>query len=81
GREKFELETALHKALEREELVLHYQPKVDVRGARMVGAEALMRWQRGGQLVSPGEFIPLAEETGLIIPMSEWAIREALRQA
>ncbi|HWP20441.1 MAG TPA: EAL domain-containing protein [Burkholderiaceae bacterium] len=81
GREKLELETALHKALEREELVLHYQPKVDVRGARMVGAEALMRWQRGGQLVPPGEFIPLAEETGLIIPMSEWAIREALRQA
>ena len=81
GREKLELETALHKALEREELVLHYQPKVDVRSARMVGAEALMRWQRGGRLVPPAEFIPLAEETGLIIPMSEWAIREALRQA
>ncbi|NKI93068.1 EAL domain-containing protein [Rhizobacter sp. SG703] len=81
GREKLELESALHKAIERNELVLHYQPKVDVRGARMVGAEALMRWQRGGTLVPPGDFIPLAEETGLIIPLSEWAIREAARQA
>ncbi len=81
GREKLELETALHKAMERDELVLHYQPKIDVRGARMVGAEALMRWQRGGTLVPPGEFIPLAEETGLIVPLSEWALREAAKQA
>lgn len=81
GREKLELESALHKAIERNELVLHYQPKVDVRSAKMCGVEALMRWQRGSTLVAPGEFIPLAEETGLIIPMSEWAIREAARQA
>ncbi len=81
GREKLELESALHKAIERNELVLHYQPKVDVRAARMVGAEALMRWHRNGVLVPPGDFIPLAEETGLIIPLSEWAIREAARQA
>ena len=81
GREKLEVETALHKAIEREELVLHYQPKVDVRAARMVGAEALMRWQRGGRLVPPGDFIPLAEETGLIVPLSEWALREAAKQA
>jgi len=81
GRERLELETALHKAIEREELVLHYQPKVDVRSARMVGAEALMRWQRGDRLVPPGDFIPLAEETGLIVPLSEWAMREAARQA
>ena len=74
GREKLELESALHKAIERNELVLYYQPKIDVRGARMVGVEALMRWQRGNVLVPPGEFIPLAEE-------SEWAIREAARQA
>jgi predicted signal transduction protein with EAL and GGDEF domain/DNA-binding response OmpR family regulator len=80
GREKLELESALHKAIERNELVLYYQPKVDVRGARMVGAEALMRWRRGGVLVPPADFIPLAEETGLIVPMSEWAIREAARQ-
>ncbi len=81
GREKLELESALHKAIERNELVLHYQPKIDVRGARMVGVEALMRWQRGNVLVPPGEFIPLAEESGLIRPLSEWAIREAARQA
>ena len=81
GREKIELESALHKAIERHELVLHYQPKVDVRAARMVGVEALMRWRRNGVLVPPGDFIPLAEETGLITPLSEWAIREAARQA
>ena len=80
GRDKLELESALHKAIERDELVLYYQPKVDVRAARMVGAEALMRWRRGSQLVLPGDFIPLAEETGLIVPMSEWAIREAAKQ-
>jgi len=81
GREKLELESALHKAIERNELVLHYQPKIDVRAARMVGVEALMRWQRGPTLVPPGDFIPLAEETGLIVPLSEWALREAARQA
>jgi predicted signal transduction protein with EAL and GGDEF domain/DNA-binding response OmpR family regulator len=81
GREKLELESALHKAIERDELVLHYQPKIDVRSARMVGAEALMRWQRGATLVAPGDFIPLAEESGLIVPLSEWAVREAARQA
>jgi predicted signal transduction protein with EAL and GGDEF domain/DNA-binding response OmpR family regulator len=81
GRENLELESALHKAIERGELVLHYQPKIDVRAARMVGAEALMRWQRGNTLVAPGDFIPLAEETGLIVPLSEWALKEAARQA
>lgn len=81
GRARIELETDLHKALERNELVLHYQPKIDVRGSKMVGVEALMRWQRGGVLVPPGDFIPLAEESGLIVPMSEWAVREAARQA
>jgi len=81
GREKIELESHLHKAIERDELVLHYQPKIDVRTAKMVGVEALMRWQRGNVLVPPGDFIPLAEETGLIVPLSEWAVREAARQA
>jgi predicted signal transduction protein with EAL and GGDEF domain/FixJ family two-component response regulator len=81
GRERLELESALHRALERDELVLHYQPKIDVRAARVVGVEALMRWQRGGTLVPPADFIPLAEETGLIVPMSEWLLREAARQA
>src|SRR5574337_1140625 len=81
GREKLELEGALHRAIERNELVLHYQPKIDVRSARVVGVEALMRWQRGATLVAPADFIPLAEETGLIVPLSEWALREAARQA
>ncbi len=81
GREKIELESALHKAIERDELVLHYQPKVDARSVTMVGVEALMRWRRNGVLVPPGDFIPLAEETGLIVPLSEWALREAARQA
>ncbi|TAK92879.1 MAG: EAL domain-containing protein [Aquabacterium sp.] len=81
GRVRLDLDTALHKALERKELVLYYQPKIDVRTSRMVGAEALMRWQRGGQLVPPGDFIPLAEATGLINEMSLWAIEEAARQA
>ncbi|MFT3856399.1 MAG: EAL domain-containing protein [Aquabacterium sp.] len=81
GRVRLDLDTALHKALERKELVLYYQPKIDVRTSRMVGAEALMRWQRGDQLVPPGEFIPLAEATGLISEMSLWAIEEAATQA
>jgi predicted signal transduction protein with EAL and GGDEF domain/DNA-binding response OmpR family regulator len=81
GRERLELESALHKAIERDELVLHYQPLVDVRSARMIGAEALMRWQRGPVLVPPGEFISVAEESGLIVPISEWALRAAARQA
>ena len=80
GRKKLELESALHKAIERDELVLHYQPKIDVRSARMVGVEALMRWERAGVLVPPGDFIPMAEETGLIVPMSDWLLREAARQ-
>ncbi len=80
GRDQLELESALHKALERGELVLHYQPKVDVLQRRVVGVEALMRWRRNGELVQPDDFIPLAEATGLILPMSEWAIRETARQ-
>jgi predicted signal transduction protein with EAL and GGDEF domain/DNA-binding response OmpR family regulator len=81
GRVRLDLDTALHKALERQELVLYYQPKIDLRTHRMVGVEALMRWQRGTQLVSPAEFIPLAETTGLINEMSLWAITQAARQA
>jgi two-component system CheB/CheR fusion protein len=78
--ERIDLERELHEALQNDELVLHYQPKVEVGGNRVTGVEALMRWQRGTELVLPSEFISLAEETGLIVPMSEWAIREAARQ-
>jgi PAS domain S-box-containing protein len=78
--DRWRLETALHRALERQELVLHYQPKIDVSSGRIVGAEALMRWQRDDQLVPPAEFIAVAEDTGLIVPITEWAIGEACRQ-
>nr|WP_173807155.1 EAL domain-containing protein [Leptothrix sp. C29] len=80
SREKLEIETALHKALERGELVLHYQPQIEAADGRVRAVEALMRWRRDGALVQPGDFIPVAEETGLIVPMSEWAIGEAARQ-
>ncbi|MFM2342615.1 MAG: hypothetical protein RLZZ592_2268 [Pseudomonadota bacterium] len=81
SREKLETETALHKALERGELVLHYQPKIDAVDGRVRAVEALMRWRRDGAgLIQPSDFIPVAEETGLILPMSAWAIAEAARQ-
>jgi predicted signal transduction protein with EAL and GGDEF domain/DNA-binding response OmpR family regulator len=80
GIARLELESALHKAIERGELLLYYQPKIDTQAGVLVGVEALMRWRRGDKLVSPAEFIPLAEETGLIVLMSDWALREAARQ-
>jgi diguanylate cyclase (GGDEF)-like protein len=71
----------LRQALERDELRLHYQPLVDVTSGNVVGFEALMRWQRNGELVPPAHFIPLAEQTGLIIPLTDWVVGEALRQS
>ena len=78
--ERWRLETALHRALERQELVLYYQPKINVVSGQVVGAEALMRWKRGGELVPPAEFITVAEESGLIVPITEWAVREVCEQ-
>jgi len=79
--ERLEMETALRRALDTAEFLLHYQPKFDVRGRRLAGAEALLRWQRhAGGLVSPAEFVPLLEETGLIQPVGAWVIREACLQ-
>jgi len=80
--DRLHMETRLRRALERDEFVLHYQPRVDVVSGRIVGAEALIRWQdpeRG--LLPPAEFIPLVEDAGLVIPIGEWAIQTVCRQS
>ena len=76
------LESELRAAVEAEQFVLHYQPQIDLRSGQVAGAEALIRWQHPTRgLLLPGRFLPLAEESGLIVAMNTWALREACLQA
>jgi EAL domain-containing protein (putative c-di-GMP-specific phosphodiesterase class I) len=76
--ERMSLETDLRRALERGELVMHYQPFIEAATGRVVGAEALLRWHRPGSgYISPAAFIPMLEETGMIMPVGEWILSTA----
>jgi len=80
-KKRMDLEGALRRAVEQEEFTLHYQPKVDLGSGGVVGLEALVRWQRPGEgMISPGDFIPVAEDTGLIVTIGHWVMQEACRQ-
>ena len=84
---RFHILRDLRDAMENDQLVLFYQPQLDLKSGRIIGAEALIRWYKpddskeGGTFISPGEFIPVAEQSGLIVPMGEWIIRRACLDA
>ena len=77
---RLEIVTDLQRAISNGELTLQYQPIVELATSRVIGAEALVRWWRGGEVVTPREFLGAAEESGLIVPLGEWVLRQACAQ-
>jgi diguanylate cyclase (GGDEF)-like protein/PAS domain S-box-containing protein len=79
--EASQLDAELRRAVEQEQFILHYQPQIDAKTGRIVGAEALLRWNRDSGLIAPGDFLGRAEENGLIVPINHWVLREACQEA